>query len=140
VAIGDAPSTGIKSAFVARFIANVFSALVAASADAKPADILHEVSRRLSGHTYFEWISMQCVDIDVGAGRLAVANAGHPFPVLYVARRQKWDCLPVRGELLHGGELDSIEAHHYEQRHVEIEAGDVLVLLRARAKTNSQMG
>ena len=129
VAIGDAPSTGIKSAFVARFIANVFSALVAASADPKPADLLNEVSRRILGHKYFEWVSMQCVDIDVGAGRLAVANAGHPFPVLYVARRQKWDCLPVRGQLLQSVELDSMKPHHYEQRHVEVEAGDVLVLL-----------
>ena len=129
IAIGDAPSSGIKSAFVARFLANLFRSLVARSPHAVPADLLTEISRRISGRDYFEWVSMQCAAIDLASGRLALANAGHPFPVVYSAARRRWDKLPVRGELLQGGDLQPDEPHIYEQRHVEIAAGDVIVLL-----------
>ena len=128
IAIGDAPSTGIKSAFVARFIANLFASLVRTSSNPRPSELLRAVRHRIIGHRYFEWISMQCVDIDAAGGRVAVANAGHPYPVLYVRRRGQWDCLPVRGELLHAGELSSREPI-YQERHAEIAPGDVIVLL-----------
>jgi len=128
IAIGDAPSTGIKSAFVARFIANLFRSLVKGSENARPAHLLGQVSERISNRAYFERVSMQCAEIDLSAGRLALANAGHPFPVLYSARRQRCDRLPVRGDLLHGGEL-AASPHVYGERHAEIDRGDILVLL-----------
>jgi hypothetical protein len=129
IAIGDAPSSGIKSAFVARFIANVFGALANETKAPAPAELLNEVSRRVFSHQYFEWVSMQCVELNAKVGRLAIANAGQPFPVLYSAARERWDTLPVRGELLHSGELGSREPHQYDDRHAEIEVGDVIVLL-----------
>ena len=122
VAIGDAPSTGIKSAFVARFIANVFSALVAASADPKPADLLNEVSRRILGHN---------LRVGIDAVRRHRRRGGPPrrrerrpsVSRAYVARRQKWDCLPVRGQLLHSVELDSMKPHHYEHATSKLRPG-----------------
>src|SRR4029453_17303443 len=110
VALGDAPGTGLVSAFLARFIATEFSSLV-------------------SGHQLFESVSLQCVEISLQDGVATVASAGHPYPVLYSTRYRRCDRLPVRGPLLLVQQRPGDERRAYELRHVEIGDGDAIVLV-----------
>ena len=129
VAIGDVPSIGIKSAFVARFIGNVFRKLILETNSPKVGKILGKLNDIISGHEYFQWVSMQCLDLDPARGILTIASAGHPYPVLYSARRLKCDQLPVRGDVLHSPLAQMDGPAHYQERHAEISSGDILVLL-----------
>jgi hypothetical protein len=129
VAIGDAPGTGLKSAFVARFIGNVFRRLVGQANPLDLAQALNELNRVLAGHAYFEVVTMQCVVMDPREGELAIASAGHPYPVVYSARRGCCDRLPVRGDPLNISTLSGSVPVRHEQRRAEIGPGDVLVLL-----------
>jgi stage II sporulation SpoE-like protein len=129
VAVGDAPGAGLKSAFVARFIGNVFRRLVEQASPLHLGDVFGELNRILSGHAYFEVVSLQGVVVDPREGELAIASAGHPYPVVYSARRGKCDRLPVRGDLLNAPAPGDAGPVRYEQRRAEIGPGDVLVLL-----------
>jgi serine phosphatase RsbU (regulator of sigma subunit) len=71
---------------------------------------------------------MQCVELTPAAGIVAVANAGHPYPVFYSAMRQKSDVVPIQGPRLHGSQIKGA-GPAYEQRHLEIADGDVIVLM-----------
>jgi hypothetical protein len=126
LAIGDAPSTGLKSAFVARFIANLFRRLVEASDPLDLGDVVGRLNAMLATHDYFERVSMQCAELDVQSGLAHIASAGHPYPVRYSARRGKCDTLPVWGDLL-GNTFEPVE--RYEQYPLEIGLGDVLVFI-----------
>ncbi len=129
VALGDAPGTGLKSAFVARFIGNVFRRLVEQAAPLRLGEVLGKLNGVLAGNPYFEVMSMQCVVVDPGQGELVIASAGHPYPVVYSARRKKCDRLPVLGDLLNAAAPDDPAAGRYEERRAEIAPGDVLVLV-----------
>lgn len=128
VAIGDAPSSGLKSAFVARFIATAFSRSVTTRATGV-GRMLSDLNRLLSANDYFERVSMQCVEVAPGDGVISMAAAGHPYPVLYSRRRRACDILPVRGPLLHDIRPDIPQRVEYEERHAEVEPGDLLVLV-----------
>ncbi len=69
---------------------------------------------------------MQCVEIDPSRGFAKIANAGHPYPVHYSVRRGACDILRMPGDLLHSATDASSE---YEEYMLQVEAGDVLVLL-----------
>jgi hypothetical protein len=125
LAIGDAPATGLKSAFAARFVAGLFRRLAAAAPRGATAQVLAEIRRTLHPFNYFANISMQCVEIDPAAGRLQVVSAGHPVPVVYSAARRAGDRLPLRGSLL--GPDDSPEPDR--ARSAEISPGDIVVLV-----------
>lgn len=129
IAIGDVPAVGIKSAFVARFMGNVFRKLVTEKNRPQIGKILHELNSIISGHEYFKWISMQCAELDPARGILTIASAGHPYPVLYSSRRRKCDRLPVRGEMLQSPLIKEGLSTSYEERHAEISPGDILVML-----------
>jgi hypothetical protein len=129
VAVGDAPGAGLKSAFVARFIGNVFRRLVEHADPLHLGQVFGELNRTLSAHVYFEIVSMQSVVVDPREGELAIASAGHPYPVIYSARRGKCERLPVRGDLLSVPAAADAAPVRYEQRRAEIGPGDVLVLL-----------
>jgi hypothetical protein len=128
IAIGDAPSSGMQSAFVARFIASVFRRLVETSRPLHLGQVLSELNQMISSHDYFPSVSMQCVELTPAAGIVAVANAGHPYPVFYSAMRQKSDVVPIQGPRLHGSQIKGA-GPAYEQRHLEIADGDVIVLM-----------
>jgi hypothetical protein len=128
IAIGDAPSSGLQSAFVARFIASVFRRLVETSRPLHLGQVLSELNQMISSHDYFPSVSMQCVELTPAAGIVAVANAGHPYPVFYSAMRQKSDVVPIQGPRLHGSQIKGA-GPAYEQRHLEIAEGDVIVLM-----------
>lgn len=126
IAIGDAPSVGLRSAFVARCIANLFRRLVKDTPTPQLAEVLANLRSTVAGHEYFERVTMQCVDLDPARGVMAIVSAAHPFPVLYSARRGQCDRLPVKGGFLYS----SLQhPKRFEQYHVEIAPGDVLVML-----------
>jgi Stage II sporulation protein E (SpoIIE)/TIR domain len=127
LAIGDAPLSGLKSAFVARFIATLFRSLVSSPGALQLGQVVGQLSFTISRHPYFERVSMQCVEVALDGGMITVASAGHPYPVLYSNRYGRCDRLPVRGPLLHA-QL-AAEMRPYHVRHAEIGTGDVLVLV-----------
>lgn len=130
-AVGDAPGGGLKGAFTARFVRTLFRRLATAAGPPRPpAKLLADVAAVLAAHPYFEPVSMQCVEVDPAAGVVTVASAGHPYPVLYSARRGRADRLPVRGDLLNfRGVADEPDSRRFDQRRAEAAAGDVLVLV-----------
>jgi len=71
---------------------------------------------------------MQCIEISRSDRVVTIANAGHPYPVRYSARRRACDVLEVRGPLLHDVTVTHRQAD-YEQRHVEMEEGDLLIMM-----------
>ena len=129
VGIGDAPGSGLKSAFVARFIGNLMHELVQKSPAIHGAELLSRLNSTIAGDRYFERISMQCVDLDPGQGIFHIATAGHPDPVLYSVRRGKCDVLPLFGDLLHDSFEQEMHLSVYEEYAAEITPGDILVLL-----------
>jgi hypothetical protein len=129
VAIGDAPSIGLKSAFVARFIGNLFHKFVAGAKPLHLGEVLARVNSTLAAQDYFERVSMQCVELDPTNGIVRMANAGHPYPVHYSSRRGQCDVLPLRGDLLHDRISDNSTTAPYEEYRVAIAPGDVIVLI-----------
>jgi sigma-B regulation protein RsbU (phosphoserine phosphatase) len=129
LAVGDAPGTGLKSAFVARFVCHLFRHAVTQAGAGDLGKVLDDLDRTLSPHDYFETFSMQCAVLDPGEGLATLASAGHPHPVRYSARRGKCDRLPVRGDLLNAPVRQDAPPPRREQRHVELEPGDVVVLV-----------
>ena len=128
-AIGDAPAVGLRSAFVARFLGNVFQHFVANHDECpSPGEVLRHVDATVRGHGALARISMQCVAVDAAAGTIQIANAGHPDPVQFVARRGKCDVLPLRGDPLLGSTPDR-PGMQREQYEVEMEPGDVFVMV-----------
>ena len=129
VGVGDAPGAGLKSAFVSRFIAAAFRRIVTSAPARSVGTVLREIAAMISQHQYFERVTMLCVDIDLGAATVSMANAGHPYPVLYSARRRAWDVLPVRGPILNDVARPAPEPFNYRVRHAELGPGDVLLLV-----------
>lgn len=132
LAIGDAPSVGLKSAFVGRFVANLCHNLIIRSETKGLGAILEEINSTIQGHSYFERISMQCLEIDPRKGILRIASAGHPYPVHYSARRKKCDILPVRGELLGNISGLNFPSQTREEYRLTIGPGDFFVLATDR--------
>jgi hypothetical protein len=129
VAIGDAPNVGLKSAFVARFLGNLFRKFIENSDLVDLGKLLDELNATVSSSEYFERVSMQCVVCEPKSNLVKIANAGHPYPVLYSARRGKCELLPVRGDLLQSAAENENRVHPYEQRRMEMGPQDVLILV-----------
>jgi hypothetical protein len=129
VAIGDAPSAGLKSAFVGLFIGELFRTFALRSKASELDKILAGINAAIAPFDYFERVSVQLIELDRRAGLLRIANAGHPDPVLYSARRGKCDTLRTPGDLLHDSFRQTRRVSNYEQYSAEVEAGDILVLL-----------
>lgn len=119
VAIGDAPGTGLKSAFVGRFIAHMF----------RTRGGLESINFSLSTFDYFERVSMQCIRLDLAAGVFTISNAGHPPMAHFSKRRGKCDPLWVPGDLLHDSIRQTNRLCNYEHYLAEVDTGDVLVML-----------
>jgi serine phosphatase RsbU (regulator of sigma subunit) len=140
VAIGDAPSIGLKSAFAARFVANLFHKLIERSKTVHISEILAKLSLTIQGYEYFERISVQCAEIDPINGILRIANAGHPYPVHYSARRRKCDILPLPGDLLNNQADESAASEKYEEYALKVGSGDMFVLLTDGLTEDHVMG
>jgi serine phosphatase RsbU (regulator of sigma subunit) len=129
VAIGDAPALGLKSAFVARFLGNLFRKMAQGSRPLRLDEVLTSLNARIQDQDYFQRVSMQCVSFEPRRGIMEIANAGHPYPVHYSARRGKCDILPVRGNLLHNPAGQAGSSDRYEKYSVETAPGDIVVLV-----------
>jgi serine phosphatase RsbU (regulator of sigma subunit) len=129
LAIGDAPAVGLRSAFVARFIGNLFHELAVKSGRLSLGEILKRIDVTIRDYDYFKRISMQCADIDPKRGIVHIANAGHPWPVHYSARRGKCDILPLGGQLLHSRISASGDAGEFPEYSLTLGPGDVLTLV-----------
>jgi len=129
VAIGDVPSIGLKSSFVARFLGRLFRDRVDKHKLSHLNEILAYINSTIQTHEYFERVSMQCAEIDPSAGIIRIANAGHPYPVHFFRRRGKCDILPLCGDLLHNPFRTATGPEQYEEYAIEISPGDVFVLI-----------
>jgi len=129
VAIGDAPSVGLKSAFVARFVGNLFRKLVEGANPLHLGEVLARLNDKLAAQDYFERVSMQCVEVNQKNGIVRMSNAGHPYPVHYSRRRGTCDILPLRGDLLHDLLRDNFTTSPYEEYCVSIGPGDIIALI-----------
>jgi serine phosphatase RsbU (regulator of sigma subunit) len=129
VEIGDAPSIGLKSAFVARFVANLGRTLLLRSHSPGMGEILDRINTAVSGYREFERISMQCAEFDTNDRVMRVASAGHPYPVHYSARRRICNVLPLSGELLADPFKESDDSEKYEEYELRLGSGDVLVFV-----------
>ncbi len=127
LAIGDIPGTGLKSAFIARFLGNIFRQMVQDSVQPHFGQILWKINTLISGSEFFPVCSMQCMHLDPVGGVMTLANAGHPLAVLYSRRNRRCDILPVRGPLFHADLGDS--SADCPQRRFEVGPGDIIVLL-----------
>ena len=127
VAIGDAPAIGLKSAFVARFIATLFRALITQSQN--PSGVITEIDKRIVGYDYFQNVSMQCMDVDPKRQIAKLVNAGHPYPVHYSAKTGNCDVLPIRGPLLASSADEHFAGGEFQAYSLSINPGDMLVMI-----------
>ena len=126
IAIGDAPAIGLKSAFVARFIAMLFRDLITNSQNL--AQTLADINTRIAPYEYFRRVSMQCMDVDVAHHVVHMANAGHPYPVHYSAKRASCDVLPIQGDILADLVAETVSTQ-YQIYDLSVSPGDVLVMI-----------
>jgi phosphoserine phosphatase RsbU/P len=130
LAIGDAPAVGLKSAFVASFLGNLFHKLVERGVQPVQLDqVLVKLKQTVRNEEYFSHVSMQCAALDPTTGVLRFANASHPYPVHYSARRGKCDILPLRGGLFRDLLEEPDVPAKYEEYRIKVGIGDVIVFL-----------
>ncbi len=128
VAIGDAPGRGLKSAFIARFIANLFRRRVLEDPAGKLGSLFDAVTRTIASHPFFETVSMQAASFDPARALVSIVNAGLPRPLHFSAVTGRCESLPVRGIIMFAGG-ESGPAIHYEASLFEFEPGDIFVFL-----------
>lgn len=129
LAIGDAPSLGFKSAFVARFMGNLFRQLVLEGNCRDLGAVLAVMDGMIAPYDYFRRISMQCIAVDPKRRVVRLANAGHPNPLHYSRKRGACELLPLAGNLLNSAAQQPAPPPWYEEYAVEVEDGDILVLV-----------
>ena len=120
IAAGDVSGHGYSCAIVHAMTKAALASLVAA--DRTPGEVLGEVDRVLRTVRYrraFTSLSLLRLDPRTGAGVLA--NAGHPYPLLFTDGE-------VRAIELPGLPLGQGPSRSYPDRSIELEVGAVLVL------------
>ena len=125
--IGDAPSKGLKSTVVGRFLGHVMRSLIEKGDCDHLGQTLDELLSVVKGHEYFDRVTLQCISLNPGDGVLAMANAGHPDPLLF--RAQSGDCRPLSapGQPLSTTDDAWTGVVHHQQRRTKFASGDVLV-------------
>jgi len=100
---------------------------VAAAAQAShaesPAKVLSGIQQIFHGKLRNQFITALHLFIDLEAGRLTAASAGHPRPLLWRRREGRVEELPLGGTVI--GRLRRAD---YEEISVDLEAGDRLLL------------
>lgn len=121
VLIADASGHGVPAALVA-IMARFAFAEAAASAD-RPGAVLEAMNRRLHALVEERFVTAFYGVIDRRTGVLRYAIAGHPPPLLYVARTGKVLSLPGTGFM-----LGIMPDERYPEREVALEPGDRVCL------------
>jgi serine phosphatase RsbU (regulator of sigma subunit) len=128
IAIGDAPGSGLRSAFVARFVATMFREALARGGAEDLSTTLRSIDTALRPHGHFAHVSLLAAVIDPTAGVVTLANAGHPFALRYSSRSDMSDRLLVRGDILNDTVREPVEPW-FDTRRYELAAGDILVMV-----------
>jgi len=127
VMIGDAPASGLTSAFVARFAASAFRQRVRAIGTDQLSEIVEGLRSTLRRHRYFDRLAVLAAVLDPSAGVLTIANAGLPFPVRRSGRTGRCDRLVARGDLLTAS--DAAGRPWLEVRHCELDVDDAVIFI-----------
>jgi hypothetical protein len=123
IIVGDAPGSGLKSAFIARLAANLLAQAIASN-ESTLSEAMCSLERPGLGD-WLENVAVMAVVLAPAEGTLTMVNRGLPAPVLYRAMSGRADRLPVFGPTLwrdvadHGATLE---------RHAEIGAGDIVIV------------
>jgi serine phosphatase RsbU (regulator of sigma subunit)/CBS domain-containing protein len=121
VLIADASGHGIPAAMVAILARLAFAE--AAKRTVRPGEVLAAMNERLQDMTDERFVTAFYGILDRRNRRFVYANAGHPFPVRYVARSKSCEELSARGFL-----LGVMPGEVYAERTVDLEPGDRLCL------------
>lgn len=121
VFIADASGHGIPAAMVAILARMAF--VEASRQTVRPGEVLAAMNERLQDMADERFVTAFYGVINRKTRRFTYANAGHPFPFWYSARRKACDELPARGFLL-GVMPDEV----FVERSVELEPGDRICL------------
>jgi phosphoserine phosphatase RsbU/P len=121
ILIADASGHGIPAAMVA--IMARFAFLEIAPHTVAPGEVLTALNGRLQNLTDERFVTAFYGVFDRRCRQFTYANAGHPFPYHFSARRNRTEPLSARGFLL-GISPDEV----YRERCLNLEAGDRLCL------------
>lgn len=121
VFIADASGHGIPAAMVAILAKAAF--VEASRQTVHPGEVLAAMNERLQDMADERFVTAFYGVLDRKTRRLTYANAGHPFPLWYSARRKACVDLPARGFLL-GVMPDEV----FVEKSVELEPGDRICL------------
>jgi sigma-B regulation protein RsbU (phosphoserine phosphatase) len=121
VFIADASGHGIPAAMVAILARMAF--VEASRQTVRPGEVLAAMNERLQDMADERFVTAFYGVINRKTRQFTYANAGHPFPFWYSARRKTCDELTARGFLL-GVMPDEV----FVERSVELEPGDRLCL------------
>ena len=121
ILIADVSGHGVPAALVA----SMLKVAVAAQAvhAASPARVLSEINQIFHGKLRNQFITALYVFIDLEAGRLTAASAGHPRPLLWRSHEERVEELPLGGTV-----IGRLRRAGYEEVSVDLEAGDRLLL------------
>ena len=122
IVVGDAPGAGVKSAFIARLGANLFKRAVQ---EGKTLNDAIDDFEQGSVAEYFEHVALIAIVLALDHGIMSLVNRGLPAPVLYRASAAETDQLPVFGPTIG---LNTGRRRMVAERHVEIAAGDIVIL------------
>ena len=128
MAMGDVPGTGLKSAFIARFLANLFSRVAGNASAPSVEDVVKSIRTHLAPHACFQRIAMMAVSLDTRSGMVTMVNAGNPDPVLFSAAEGTCTRLSVPAAsidpLLYTGDPESMP----ESSSIMMQPGDILAI------------
>ena len=122
ILIADASGHGIPAAMVAIMTRSAF--VEVASKTVSPGEVLTSLNRRLQELTDERFVTGFYGVFNRRTRRFTYANAGHPFPYHWSARRQKTQPLAARGFLL-GISPEEV----YGEQCLSLEPGDRLTSL-----------
>jgi phosphoserine phosphatase RsbU/P len=121
ILIADASGHSIPAALVAIMARFAFAAV--ARNTVKPSEVLSVMNRRLQGLTGERFVTAFYGVLDRKNRELRYANAGHPPPQRYQPTREILEPLAVNGMM-----LGILPDTRYEERSIQLEAGDRLCL------------
>jgi phosphoserine phosphatase RsbU/P len=125
----DVMGHGVRSAFVTAIVRTMLEELRRTAAG--PADLLRRLNHDLTGLLRragdLIFVTAACVLVDLSAGLVRYAHAGHPPPLHWSRRRQTVEALPDLARI-GGPALGLEEDFAYAEAWIPVEAGDRLLL------------
>jgi phosphoserine phosphatase RsbU/P len=120
VLIADASGHSVPAAMVAVMARIAFAEVTRSTT--QPAEVLAAMNARLLGLTEERFVTAFFARLDRLAHKLVCANAGHPLPIHYSARKK--ECRPVGPRGLMLGVLEEVA---YPELTIDLEPGDRIV-------------